>query len=107
MRRFRRTTLITAFCLAILAGLGLARVIDFSPPIYAVFLLPLLILLRGRRATSLILVLLVGLSLGLWRGGQYMAHARQLQSLAEQKITIQAISSSDSIYGKRSQIQFT
>jgi competence protein ComEC len=108
MRKFRRTTLITALCLAILAGLGLARRISFEPYVWLLLFIPLFLpLLRPKNAISLVLVILFGLGFGLWRGGLYMQKYQAIHDLALQKVTIQATSTSDSIYGKRAQIQFT
>lgn len=66
-----------------------------------------MLLFRRRTVLTLYLLILLGLSVGLWRGELYMSHIRQLRNLSEQKVTIVATASSDSIYGKRSQIQFT
>lgn len=107
MRRYRRTTLITIFCLGVMAGLGLARAVKFSVPAYCIFLAPLLIFLKGRRAAAMIIVVTAGLVLGLWRGGLYMSHLQDLQSLAERQVTITVTAATDSVYGKRSQVQFT
>jgi competence protein ComEC len=105
--KFRRTTLIVVFCLSILAGLGIARKVDFTPSIYFLLLLPLLLVLKFKNLASFIIVLAFGLGLGLWRGGLYMQNVHELKSLTERKVAIEAIATSDSIYGKRSQIQFT
>ena len=107
MRTFRRTTLIAVFCLSVLGGLGLARAVSFSPQIWLITLSPLLLLFRKRTVLTLYLLILLGLGVGLWRGGLYMSHVRQLKSLSEQKVTVVATAASDSIYGKRSQIQFS
>jgi competence protein ComEC len=107
MREFRRTSLIAIFCLSVLSGLGLARKLDFTPNIWYLGLSPLLLLLRRKNLLSLLIIISLGLGFGLWRGGVYMSHVRDLHGLAEQKVTIQATATSDSIYGKRSQIQFT
>ena len=108
MRRFRRTTLITAGCLAVLAGLGLSRKVSLDLSTWPMLLIAFcLLLLRPKKITALLLVVFLGLSLGLWRGSAYMAHVRDLRSLALQQVTIQATATSDSIYGTKSQIQFT
>jgi competence protein ComEC len=90
-----------------MAGLGLARKIVFQPATFWLLLLPLLLLIQKRKLFSLLIVLSLGLILGLWRGGQYMHKYEQIHKLALQKVTIIATASNDSIYGKRSQIQFT
>ncbi len=107
MRQFRRTTLIAILCLSVLAGLGLSRKITFIPGIWYLSLLPLLLLFRRKHLASLLVVIALGLFLGLWRGSLYMQNVHQLQSLTGQKVRIEATAASDSIYGKRSQIQFT
>src|SRR4051794_30545188 len=107
MRKIRRTTLITAFCVSVLAGLGLARKVDFTPYIWLVGLSPLLLLVRRKAIIALIISVLLGLGIGLWRGGFYMQNVHHLQNLTGRKVTIIATAASDSIYGKRSQIQFT
>lgn len=108
MRRFRRTTLITVGCIAALIGLGASRKISFDPSYWWLVLLPtLLLLLKQKSIASLILVILFGLGLGLWRGSAYMNHAWQLQELAGQKVTVQVMAKSNSVYGNNSQMEFT
>jgi competence protein ComEC len=108
MRKFRRTTLICIFCLAVLCGLGLARTIYIDFRAWPLLLAATcLLLLKTKSVVSLFLVILLGLGFGLWRGDIYMHNVHLLKSMAEQKITITATATSDSIYGKKSQIQFT
>ena len=106
MRRFRKTTLIAVLCLAILGGLGLARKVNFIPPIWLGLLLPITLLLKKKNLTSLILALSIGLGLGLWRGGIYMQNVYQLRGLTAHKVTIEATATSDAVYSTRSQIEF-
>src|SRR6266404_8669704 len=106
MRKFRRTTLITTFCLSVLAGLGLSRKLTFTPHFWLLGLLPLLLLLRTKNFTSVLLVIILGAGVGLWRGGLYMQHVHQLSSLSGQKVTITAKAASDAVYSAKSQIEF-
>ncbi len=69
--------------------------------------MPSLLLLRHRKFTSVILIILFGLGIGLWRGGIYMHKLGELKQLTTQKVVIEATATSDSIYGARSQIEFT
>jgi competence protein ComEC len=55
----------------------------------------------------MLIIIFAGLVIGLWRGGMYMQKYEQIHSLALRKVTIIAIAGNDSVYGKRSQIQFT
>lgn len=93
--------------MAVLAGLGLSRKVNFTTGVWLIALSPLLLLLRNKNFTSVILVLAIGLGVGLCRGGQYMQKYQALQNLALQKVTITATATQDSIYGNRSQVQFT
>jgi competence protein ComEC len=93
--------------LAILAGIGLSRKLQIEPRLWWLAAAPLLLLLRRKNFTSLLLICLLGASIGLWRGGVFMQKQHVLQSLALRKVTIQATATSDSIYGNKSQIQFT
>ncbi len=106
MWRFRRTTLVIIFCLAILGGLGLARKINFEPSLWLIALTPVLFLLRRKNSTTLLLVILVGLGLGLWRGGLYMQKLNVLKSLTGQAVTIRATATNDAVYAKKSQLEF-
>ncbi len=107
MRRFRRTTLITSGCLAVLAGIGFAKV--FSLPIgwWLIFLSPLLITVRHKKAFGLLAVIIVGLIIGLWRGEVYVEKLDELKALAGKPVAISAMAKSDAVYGKNSQIEFT
>src|SRR5947207_10858485 len=106
--RFRRTTLIAVGCASALAGTGLARKFSFEPSVVFFLLFTFCIfLLKPKNPASLITVIILGLSLGLWRGGVYMSKSQVLKSYTAQKVTIQASATSDSIYGKNSQIEFT
>ncbi|HET7528707.1 MAG TPA: ComEC/Rec2 family competence protein [Candidatus Saccharimonadales bacterium] len=105
--RFRRTTLITALCLGVLLGIGLSRKVSLIPGIYALLLIPVIPALLRKNIFAMLLVLAIGLTLGLWRGSVYMQNVRELQRLAGREVTIDATASTDSFYGKRSQVQFT
>lgn len=94
-------------CVSVLGGLGLARKVSLEPQLLWVGLIPLLLLFRRKNRTNLLLVMLLGLSLGLWRGGIYMDKLTDLRTLAGQKVAIEATATSDSIYGRSSQLEFT
>lgn len=55
----------------------------------------------------MLLVLFLGLGLGLWRGGIYVEKANDLKRLTAQKVTIEAVANTDSIYSNKSQLDFT
>jgi ComEC/Rec2-related protein len=107
MRHFRRTTLITVGCFSVLAGLGLSRKVSFRYGELGLLLWPALLLLKNKSMTALIIVTLVGLGLGLSRGSVYMSKLNQLKSLTAQKVVVEVTATSDAIYAKQSQIEFT
>lgn len=106
MRLFRRTTLITVACLSVLVGLGVSRRIYVDLYWWYLLFLPAALLLRKKNTGSLVLVIIVGLGLGLWRGQAYMQKLAQLKSLNYQNITIEVTSQTDAVYGKKSQVEF-
>lgn len=107
MLGFRRTTLITAGCLAALGGIGLSRLYQLTLPQWLLILWPLIFLLKRRTSLSLVMMLMLGLGLGLARGGQYVTKLDDLRYLSARTVSVEATATSDSIYGKNSQIQFT
>src|SRR3990167_4480094 len=107
MRKLRRTTLITIFCLCVLAGLGLSRRFAIEPQPWWLIFLPGLFLLRRRNPAALILVVLLGTSFGLLRGNVYMTKVSELKALAGQSVVIEATATADAIYAQGSQLEFT
>lgn len=104
---FRRTTLIAVFSLSILVGLGLARRIGFVPTTSLLLIAPAALLLRFKNLASFIVVLTLGLAIGLWRGNIYMQNLNNLKTLTMQKVTIETTAKTDSVYAKKSQVEFT
>lgn len=90
-----------------LLGLGLSRKVNLQPAMWWLVFTPLLAILRTKNLASLLLVIAFGLGIGLWRGGAFMQKANDLKALTGYKVTIQATSTADSIYGNNSQIEFT
>lgn len=108
MRRFRRTTLITIFCLAVLVGLGVARNVNLTLNSWELFIIfPCLTLLRRKNYTSLIVVIILGVGIGLWRGSLYMQKLDDLKSLSGQNITFEITATSDAVYSQATQLDFT
>lgn len=107
MKRFRRTTLIAVGCFSALAGLGLARKLSFSPAEFILVFWPVLLLLKKKGSLALILTVLLGLSLGLWRGTEYMQKLHDLKLLSGRLVTIDVAATSDAAYGNRYQLEFT
>src|SRR3990167_9481972 len=105
--RVRRTTLITVGCLATLAGIGLSRKVSFDPGHLILLLIALLILLPRKNLASLTVVIVLGLAFGLWQGTVYMDHVDDIQALSGQKVTLAVTAKTNSVYGKKSQMEFS
>jgi competence protein ComEC len=106
-RRVRRTTLIGIGSLAFLAGIGLA-VLGWSVA-WELALASLMLLWAARRKRLVLAVpaaLVVGLLLGLWRGGAVHLEVARYDQLAEQKVTLQGVAIQDATYGNRRQVDF-
>lgn len=64
------------------------------------------VLLRRRKLFSLVFVLLLGVSLGCWRGNIYMQYLSEYEPIYYEKITITVNAREDAIYDKYKQIAF-
>lgn len=105
--RFRRTTLITIGSMACLAGIGLARFKFAFPASYVWLALSIcLVLWRGRKPAAMLGVILLGLSLGCWRGYIYMNKLADYQNLNGQKVTVVGQAQDDAVYGTNYQLSF-
>jgi competence protein ComEC len=56
---------------------------------------------------TLLAVVIFGLGLGLWRGGLYMGKLNELRELTGQRVVVEATATSDSVYSRGSQLEFT
>lgn len=105
--RFRRGALLLALSLGIMAGLGLARTRYAVNPLYIWALLILASAAWHKKRLSLVVLLvLLGISLGWWRGSLYMRRLDAYQPLYLHKITLTAQATEDAVYGKTKQIGF-
>lgn len=84
----------------------MSRFIIFSSGVWIFALTPMLLLLKRRDVVSVYLIILLGLSLGLWRGAVYMQKLAVLDSFTGQKVAVQGEVLGDSVYGKNSQVDF-
>lgn len=107
MRQLRRTTLIGVGCISVLTGLGLARWVRFEPEVWLIIFLPALLLLRRRNLSTAVLIVLLGLGLGMWRGTLFMQKLDNIVQLTGQEVVIQATARSDAVYSFQSQLEFT
>lgn len=106
-RRYRQTTRLIILFLAVLLGLGWARIAPGLPGVYLwIFGVITLASFKKARLVSLYAVLMFGFGLGWWRGGIYMGHVRELAELSKRSVVVMGTALSDSVYGKNSQLSF-
>ncbi len=104
--RFRRTTVQLFLLIGMLGGLGLGYRWSLPFLIAGATGILLAIAWRRRNLVTIIVMLVFGLSLGLWRGGLYAQRLSAWQGLHYQKITLHVRAAEDAIYGKNGQMSF-
>lgn len=105
--RFRQTTLLFFLCVGILAGLGLSRLFEYSGLVFLLLSCGTAVMLfRTRNVVTLLVIILAGLSVGLFRGSMYMKHVHSYNALYKKPITIRAVADTDAVYGNNTQLSF-
>jgi competence protein ComEC len=105
--QFKRTSLITLGLLAFLIGIGIARVVTPLPFAWVVLYIAFCLLAsRERNIVTLIAVVLLGLSIGIWRGGVFLNQLEPFRQLSGQQVTIVAKVQSDATYNQQRQLSF-
>lgn len=98
-KRFQRTTIITIGLLGFLAGLGLARI---WPVLELVWLVPglaiFLSVIRRRDFVTLLAITIFGLSLGWWRGGQFLLQMKPYGQITRSRVVVEVVAQTDAIY---------
>lgn len=105
--RFRRGTHLFVLCVGVLAGLGLARS-GVQGAAWCCWLTACVAAAMWRKhgIALTVALLLVGLSLGWWRGTMYLRTLAAYQPLYMQKISLTVRASEDAVYGKTKQLSF-
>lgn len=104
-RCYRLTTLWLFLFVGILAGFGVAYFKAFpSVPILAA--LPAALLLKKRNFAALIVICLLGMVLGWYRGAVYMHRLAQVYRLQHTEVALVATVSNDAVYSKTKQLTF-
>lgn len=107
-RIFNRTTHLTVFFAAILAGIGVSRLYYFPGIIWIILFSVLAIVLAKRKTLMLLIVLIcLGLCIGWWRGSAQLQKVQELLSYTGQKVTIHVTATEDAVYDDRGQLSFS
>lgn len=104
--RINRTDKVLALCVSFLVGLLVARLHVWLPGWFVILLGILAVSLLKHSIFHLGLLILFGLSLGIWRGAGYLQALAPYQEFALQKVTLQAKVSLDAVYGNKGQLSF-
>ncbi len=106
--RFRRPTLITWGCTALLLGIFVAQIPNCWWLRWLVFVLPFLAFRAGRQNIRVLcLVVFVCFGFGMWRGATYQQKVHAYDALFKQKIVLTGTAQSDAVYDDRKQLTFT
>lgn len=104
--RVRRTDKVLAFCVAFLTGLVVAR-LHLSLSVWFVVVCAALAATAAKKPVlHIILLVLFGLSLGIWRGSVYLAQLAPYHEFAGKTVTLMARVSLDAVYGTNKQLSF-
>lgn len=105
--KFRRTTVITVGLLAFLVGLGLARTnVVLAGELVIAAILICIATVRKLRVPAVLGAVLLGLTLGWWRGQIVLAQLEPLKQLNGQHIVGVVEADSDAVYDDRKTLSF-
>lgn len=106
-RRFKRTTLYTLACVGVLLGLGLARRVP-GLPMYVMLGLGIttLVLFRWQNVVTAAFIIMCGVSIGLFRGAQYMQVSAAYNNLLQKQVVMQVTAETDAVYSESGQLEF-
>lgn len=102
----KRTSVILVLSTSFLLGLLLARESMAVSGWIVLLFAGATITLTKRPLARLVFALLLGLSLGVWRGAAYLQALQPYQDFARQKVTMRAAAMNDAIYGNNGQLSF-
>lgn len=104
---FNWTTGLIYLCFAIVSGLYLAK-LNLNIQLEIVLILGLLsmLMIRRRNIVWILIMILFGLSLGVWRGDQFQQAFLGYERIYDKKVVIMATAKSDGFYDDKKQLEF-
>lgn len=105
---YKKTTLLSVLFAGTLIGLALARttdllITDYVCPFLTVFAVTVY---RKRNLVSLVAMLVLGVSLGIWRGHIFARTLLPYQELSTSKVVVVGTADSSAVYGQNAQLEF-
>lgn len=105
--RFKRTTLMLGFFIAVLAGLGLGKqTLRLDPSICVITVILSTVFYNKKSLLTLGLVILLGSSLGVLRAQSFANQTAVYQNYIKQKQSYRITANTDAVYGKNKQMSF-
>lgn len=105
--RVRRTTLLSLGLAGFLFGLIVARWQEiWLSAEWLVLILPFIFMLRRKNLLSVIAVLMIGYTFGLWRGGMVLSQISRYTDYYGDKIVVMGQVQNDPVYDERGQLDF-
>ena len=96
-----------AVCLAVFAGVVLARFVDLGDARWLWLLVPFVVLsVRAHNVVTLALLVMLFLGIGWWRGTIFVEKLAIHESLHYEKVTLVGTATEDAVYGQRYQLEF-
>lgn len=106
-RRFRRTTVITVGLLSFLLGLGFSRTsLVVGDSLLVASLLLFVVTVKRLKFAAVLSALLLGFTLGWWRGQTFLQQLEPIKSLTGQRIIATVQADSDAVYDEKRQLSF-
>lgn len=105
-RRLPITTLYSIGLAGFLAGLGLSRLAVIDSSWILILLVILFVVYKLKNPLFIVVITLLGLSIGMWRGGQYMHKLQPYKDLSYKRVIVEGRVDSDGVYGDKSQLTF-
>lgn len=102
----RRTTKIAVGLSSFLVGLCLSRIFDPGNYFLLVGICTLLVCIRKNTFLHIVGIVLLGMSLGLWRGAIFLDRLSIYQEMGKQLVTIQGVAVTDAVYADKGQLSF-
>lgn len=107
-QKLKRTTLMSVVMVGVLLGLAAARFAGqgIAPEYMVVCIILSVVTLRKKSLLTATMLALLGISIGLWRGGQFLMQTAPYASLSSQKVTLSVTADSSAVYTTGSQLEF-
>ncbi len=105
-KRFKRTTILTIFCGALLAGLAVGKNLQLPNQILFLSILFALFAAPKKHLIAIVVIGLCGFSIGMTRADSMQSSLVVYEELYGGTVSVIATSNSDAVYGKSGQLEF-